>query len=273
MPYPWKLYENLNKWPAEPNWDNYSYFTLLTLKNGTDANTFNQKIKNTIAQKTGTKTLEAAPFVYPLEKYHLYGHFTNGVADGGQIEQVRIFIILALGILAIACINFMNLSTARSQKRAKEVGIRKTIGASRASLVMQFLFESFILTIVSVVLAIVMVELFLPAFNGVLNTKLQINYANPANWFAVTGMITFTGLVAGSYPAFFLSSFNPVQTLKKAVTVKNNFSLSFRQVLVIIQFGFCNCSYSGNNDSLSAITISKKQTSGIQYQCPGRDAS
>ena len=235
---PWKLYENLNKWPAEPNWGNYSYFTLLTLKNGTDANIFNQKIKNTIAQKTGTKALEAAPFVYPLEKYHLYGHFTNGIADGGQIEQVRIFIILALGILAIACINFMNLSTARSQKRAKEVGIRKTIGASRASLVMQFLFESFILTIVSVVLAIVMVELFLPAFNGLLNTKLQINYANPGNWFAVTGMIAFTGLIAGSYPAFFLSSFNPVQTLKKAVTVKNNFSLSFRQVLVVVQFGF-----------------------------------
>lgn len=235
---PWKLYENLNQWPAKPNWDNYSYFTLLTLKNGTDPNAFNQKIKNTIARNTGTKTLEAAPFVYPLEKYHLYGHFTNGIADGGQIEQVRIFIILALGILAIACINFMNLSTARSQKRAKEVGIRKTIGASRTSLIMQFLIESFILTIVSVVLAIVLVELFLPAFNSLLNTKLRISYDSPGNWFAVTGLILFTGLIAGSYPAFFLSSFNPVQALKKTIAFKSNFSLSFRQVLVIIQFGF-----------------------------------
>lgn len=234
----WKLYENLNGWPAESNWGNYSFFTLLTLKNGTEPNAFNQKIKNTIARNTGTKTLEAAPFVYPLEKYHLYGHFTNGIADGGQIEQVRIFIILALGILAIACINFMNLSTARSQKRAKEVGIRKTIGASRTSLIMQFLLESFILTIVSVVLAIVLVELFLPAFNGLLNTKLKISYDHPGNWLAVTGLILFTGLIAGSYPAFFLSSFNPVQALKKTIAFKSNFSLSFRQVLVIIQFGF-----------------------------------
>jgi ABC-type antimicrobial peptide transport system permease subunit len=132
----------------------------------------------------------------------------------------------------------MNLSTARSQKRAKEVGIRKTIGASRTSLIMQFLLESFILTIVSVVLAIVLVELFLPAFNGLLNTKLQISYDHPGNWLAVTGMILFTGLIAGSYPAFFLSSFNPVQALKKTIAFKSNFSLSFRQVLVIIQFGF-----------------------------------
>ena len=234
----WKLYENLNGWPAEPNWGNYSYFTLLTLKKGTDHNVFNQKIKNTIVRHTGTKTLEAAPFVYPLEKYHLYGHFTNGIADGGQIEQVRIFIILALGILAIACINFMNLSTARSQKRAKEVGIRKTIGASRGSLVMQFLLESFILTIVSVLIAIVLVELFLPAFNGLLNTKLEISYSNPANWLGFMALITFTGLTAGSYPAFFLSSFNPVQALKKAPAFKNNFGLGLRQTLVIIQFGF-----------------------------------
>lgn len=235
---PWKLYENLNGWPADPNWGNYSYFTLLTLKNGSDPNAFNQKIKNTIARNTDTKTIEAAPFVYPLEKYHLYGHFTNGIADGGQIEQVRIFIILALGILAIACINFMNLSTARSQKRAKEVGIRKTIGASRTSLIMQFLLESFILTIVSVILAIILVELLLPAFNGLLNTKLQVSYANLGNWLAVGGLILFTGLIAGSYPAFFLSSFNPVQALKKTIAFKSNFSLSFRQVLVIIQFGF-----------------------------------
>jgi putative ABC transport system permease protein len=235
---PWKLYENLNQWPADPNWGNYSYFTLLTLKPGTKVTAVNQKIKNTIARHTGTKTVEAAPFIYPLGRYHLYGHFVNGIDDGGQIEQVRIFIILALGILAIACINFMNLSTARSQKRAKEVGIRKTIGASRGSLIMQFLLESFILTIFSVIVAVVLVELFLPAFNGLLNTKLQISYSRPLNWLAVSGMITFTSLISGSYPAFFLSSFSPVQTLKKSVTLKNNFGLSLRQALVITQFSF-----------------------------------
>ncbi len=235
---PWKLYENLNQWPADPNWGNYSYFTLLTLKPGTATAAVNEKIKNTIARHTGTKTIEAAPFIYPMERYHLYGHFVNGVDDGGQIEQVRIFIILALGILAIACINFMNLSTARSQKRAKEVGIRKTIGASRGSLVMQFLMESFVLTIFSVVVAIVLVELLLPAFNGLLNTKLQMDYSSPLNWLSVAGLILFTGLAAGSYPAFFLSGFNPVQVLKKTGSFKNRFSLSLRQALVITQFSF-----------------------------------
>lgn len=235
---PWKLFENLNQWPAVPNWGNYSYFTLLTLKPGSNAGAVNAKIKNTIARHTGTKTVEAAPFIYPLEKYHLYGHFTNGISDGGQIEQVCIFIILALGILAIACINFMNLSTARSQKRAKEVGIRKTIGASRGSLVMQFLLESFLLTIFGVIVAIVLVELLLPAFNGLLNTKLQMDYSSPLNWLGVSGLIIATGLLAGSYPAFFLSSFNPVQSLKKTLGFKNKFSLSLRQSLVITQFSF-----------------------------------
>ncbi|MES2456161.1 MAG: ABC transporter permease [Bacteroidota bacterium] len=235
---PWKLYENLNQWPADPNWGNYSYFTLLSLKPGTTAAAVNEKIKNSIASHTGTKTMEAAPFVYPLERFHLYGHFVNGIDDGGQIEQVRIFVILALGILAIACINFMNLSTARSQKRAKEVGIRKTIGASRRSLMMQFLLESFVLTLLAVVLAVVLAELFLPSFNGLLNTKLQMDYTLPLNWLGVIVLILFTGLAAGSYPAFFLSGFNPVQVLKKAGLFKNSFGLNLRQALVVIQFSF-----------------------------------
>ncbi|HKG05663.1 MAG TPA: ABC transporter permease [Pedobacter sp.] len=235
---PWKLFENLNQWPAVPNWGNFSFFTLLTLKPGTAAGNVNQKIKTIIARHTGTKTIEAAPFIYPLEKFHLYGHFTNGVDDGGQIEQVRIFIILALGILAVACINFMNLSTARSLKRAKEVGIRKTIGASRGSLVMQFLLESFILTILSVIIAVALVELLLPAFNTLLHTKLEMNYSSPRNWLGVTVLVLLTGFLAGSYPAFFLSSFSPVQTLKKAVTFKNKFGLNLRQALVITQFSF-----------------------------------
>jgi len=235
---PWKLFENLNQWPAVPNWGNYSYFTLLTLKPGTAAGIVNQKIRTIISRHTGTKTVEAAPFLYPLEKYHLYGHFINGIDDGGQIEQVRIFIILALGILAIACINFMNLSTARSQKRAKEVGIRKTIGASRGSLVMQFLLESFLLTILSVIIAVALVELLLPAFNTLLHTKLEMDYSSPRNWFGVTALILLTGFLAGSYPAFFLSSFNPVQTLKKTITFKSKFGFNLRQALVITQFSF-----------------------------------
>ncbi|WP_316803636.1 ABC transporter permease [Pedobacter nototheniae] len=235
---PWKLYENLNEWPATPNWGNCSYFTVMSIKSGTDPNAFNEKIKNFISKNTGTNTLDAAPFIYPIEKYHLFGHFTNGLPDGGQIEQVRIFIILALSILLIACINFMNLSTARSQKRGKEVGLRKTIGASRSSLIRLFLLESLILTVISVTFAIVMVEVFLPSFNNLLNTSLQINYNSFLNWLAVLLLILFTGLIAGGYPAFFLSSFNPVQALKKSVKSQRKFGFNFRQILVIIQFGF-----------------------------------
>ncbi|MES2829960.1 MAG: FtsX-like permease family protein [Bacteroidota bacterium] len=235
---PWKLFENLNKWPADPNWGNYSYFTLLTLKPETGVAGVNEKIKSMIAQHTGTKTVEAAPFIYPLERFHLYGNFVNGIDNGGQIEQVRIFIILALGILAIACINFMNLSTARSQKRAKEVGIKKTIGASRRSLIMQFLLESFALTLLAVVLAVVLAELFLPSFNGMLNTKLKMDYALPLNWLGAIILILITGFAAGSYPAFFLSGFSPIQVFKKTGLFKNSFGLNLRQALVVTQFSF-----------------------------------
>lgn len=234
----WKLYEQLNDWVVNPQWHNYGYYTLLTLKKGTDLNAFNEKIKLTAKRHAASDVVDAEPFAYPLVKTHLYSEFLNGKAVGGQIMQVRIFIALALGILIIACINFMNLATARSQKRAKEVGIKKTIGASRNSLISQFLMESLLLTIMSVVIAVVIVELALPGFNNLLNIKLEIAYYNPVYWLAVIGLILFTGLLAGSYPAFFLSSFNPIQTLKKTVKLKNGFSLNFRQVLVVLQFSF-----------------------------------
>lgn len=234
----WKLYEQLNTWVIEPNWHNYSFFTLFTLKKGTDVGLFNQKIKNLSRKHAPSTISEAEPFAYPLVKLHLYDRFLNGKVDGGQIDRVRTFGILALSILVIACINFMNLSTARSQKRAKEVGIKKTIGASRYSLVSQFLMESLLLTLVSVVIAIVLVELSLPKFNQLVSAELHIAYGDPMNWIGVILLILFTGIIAGSYPAFYLSGFNPVQTLKKTVGLKGHFSLNFRQVLVVVQFGF-----------------------------------
>lgn len=234
----WKLFEQLNSWVMDPNWHNYSFYTLLTLKKGTDIPAFNEKIKNMSRKHAASASTDSEPFVYPLADLHLYGKFINGKPAGGQIEQLKIFSVLALSILIIACINFMNLSTARSQKRAKEVGIKKTIGASRKSLISQFLLESLMLTFVSVVIAVVLVELFLPKFNHLLDIKLEIAYDHPLNWLGVIALIFFTGILAGSYPAFFLSSFNPIQTLKKTVKLKSSFSLNFRQILVIVQFSF-----------------------------------
>ena len=234
----WKLFEQLNSWVIDPNWHNYSFYTLLTLKEGTDIPAFNEKIKTMSSRHAASASTDSEPFVYPLADLHLYGKFINGKPAGGQIEQLRIFTILALSILIIACINFMNLSTARSQKRAKEVGIKKTIGASRKSLISQFLMESLMLTFVSVIIAVVLVELCLPKFNHLLDIKLEIAYGHPLNWLGVIALIFFTGILAGSYPAFFLSSFNPIQTLKKTVKQKSSFSLNFRQILVIVQFSF-----------------------------------
>lgn len=235
---PWKLNEQLNTWVADPNWLNYSFYNLLTLKKGTDLELFNQKIANFMTRHAPSKTVEGSAFAYPLKKYHLYGHFVNGKPSGGQIEQVRILVVLALGILLIACINFMNLATARSQKRAKEIGIRKTVGASRQSLITQFLLESFILTLIAVIAAFILVELFLPKFNTLLNTSLAINYHEPYNWLAVVVLIVLTALLSGSYPAIFLSSFNPVQALKQSVKFKSKLNLNLREVLVVVQFSF-----------------------------------
>lgn len=234
----WTLYEKLHSWAGEVNWGNFAFYTVLTLKKGVNVDQFNAKISNIIAKHSPSDSVDPSVFVQPLLDRHLYGEFKNGQPSGGRIEQLRFFVALALGILIIACINFMNLATARSQKRAKEVGIKKTIGASRQSLIAQFLLESLLLSFVSVILAVILVELALPKFNHLLNIELQLNYGNPLAWLAAIALILVTGLLAGSYPAFFLSSFNPIQTMKKAVNGKNGLSLSFRQVLVIVQFSF-----------------------------------
>ncbi|HEY0175865.1 MAG TPA: ABC transporter permease, partial [Pedobacter sp.] len=130
---PWKLYENLNQWPAKPNWGNHDFTTLMKLSARADVNRLNEKMSNIVREHFALS--KEKTFIFPLTKLHLYGEFVNGKSTGGKIQQVTIFVGLSLGILLIACINFMNLSTAYAQKRAKEIGIKKTIGATRMSLV------------------------------------------------------------------------------------------------------------------------------------------
>ncbi|KAA2239546.1 FtsX-like permease family protein [Chitinophaga agrisoli] len=166
---------------------------------------------------------------------HLHGEYKNGKEVGGFIEYVRIFSVVGILVLLIACINFINLTTARSAKRGREVGIRKAIGSARNALVLQFLTESFLLTFLAFVVALLMVLLTLPAFNGLTGSTLRIPFANPVFWLAVMGGIVLTGLLAGSRPAFYLSSFNPVKTLKGAVQSGRSAIFS-RKVLVVVQF-------------------------------------
>lgn len=233
----WSLFQQLNDWARTPQWSNYSFTTLLTLKAGTDPEKFNQKIKEFITKHAKNDNIESTLFVYSFVDAHLYGDFKNGKAVGGQIEQIRLFMALGLGILVLACINFMNLSTARAQRRAREVAIKKTVGASRGSLVLQFLAESSILTFIGFLAAIILIELTLPKFNNLLNISLKLDYANPMNWSMVLVLLVFTSFLSGGYPAFLLSSFNPVQAFKKTVGTGKS-SLNIRQLLVIVQFSF-----------------------------------
>ncbi len=176
--------------------------------------------------------------LYPVSQLHLYGSFdSNGLPDGGKMEAVRVFTAIAVLILLIACINFMNMSTARSEKRAKEVGIRKVSGALRGSLIGQFLGESILLTAIAGVLAILVAELFLPAFNTLTQKQLTIDLDNIRFLAFFLGFILFTGVVAGSYPAFFLSAFRPVAVLKGHFK-KAHALVSTRKVLVVVQFTF-----------------------------------
>lgn len=228
------LNENQGIFDKRPLWDNYSFYTLLRLNEGVNADHFNSRLSNFL--KAHDQHALAAPFMYPLLRSHLHGEFSNGKPAGGRIQQVWIFIGMAIGILLIACINFMNLSTARAGKRAKEVGIRKTIGASRGSLVLQFLLEAVLMVVVSLAVAVMLAELFLPAFNNLLHTSLNMSSLGFRNWAAILLVVLITGIASGSYPAFYLSSFAPANTLKGTIKV-NPAAINLRKILVVLQFG------------------------------------
>jgi len=233
---PWSLSEKLYPWLKEPQWTNFNWVTLVKLSPAADVDKMNSTVKDII--KKNESDASSSHFLFPLSELHLHGSFTKGKSTGGKIEQVRLFMGLAIGILLIACINFMNMATAKSEKRAKEVGIRKTIGATRTGLIGQFLTESFVLTICSAIMAIVLIEICLPLFNNLLGIELNISYSNTYLWIGLAAVVILTGLIAGSYPAFYLSSFNPVQVLKKRNLKRRIQAVSLRQVLVVGQFCF-----------------------------------
>ncbi|MGQ7855094.1 ABC transporter permease [Pedobacter sp. WC2501] len=230
------LYENLNQWPKKPNWGSHDYYTLIKVNENTDIEAFNLKLKGFVGKHFAAAKEDV--FIYPLTKLHLYGTFLNGKSIGGNIKQLQLFVGLSIGILLIACINFMNLATASTQGRAKEIGVKKTMGASRSNLVFQFMLESFILTLIGILLSIILLEFSLPMFNRLLGIEIVFDYLNPINWILIFSVLVITGFISGSYPSFYLSGFNVIQSLKKSLNFKKGYALTFRQVLVVIQFGF-----------------------------------
>ncbi|MDR2233408.1 MAG: ABC transporter permease, partial [Tannerella sp.] len=195
------------------NWTDNVLATFVELHPATRLETVNESIR-AIAQRHTNDVTQPERFLYPLAKQHLYSKFENGVPVGGRIETLRLFGLIAGLILLIACINFMNLSTARSGKRAKEVGVRKVLGGKRRSLIGQFLGESMGVSLIAGVIALIIVVLTLPVFSMLMGQQIKIGLTDTRFWMAGLGFILFTGLLAGCYPAFYLSSFLPVKVLK-----------------------------------------------------------
>ena len=175
--------------------------------------------------------------LHPMDKWHLYSDFINGKATGGRIKFVWLFAIIGVFIILLACINFMNLSTARSEKRAKEVGIRKTVGSLKRQLIRQFLSESVLIALVSFILSLLFVLLLMPLFNKLADKNMQLPWCNDMFWILAILFTLVTGLIAGSYPAFYLSGLEPIKVLKGTFRVGRFASLP-RKVLVVMQFTF-----------------------------------
>jgi putative ABC transport system permease protein len=232
---PWDKYVTTEKWlkEAPTQWGNHSWQAFVQVNENVDFAKTTAKIKD--IPKKHVKEGKEEVLLHPMSKWHLYSEFKNGKVVGGRIQFVWLFGIIGVFVLFLACINFMNLSTARSEKRAKEVGIRKTVGSLRRQLIGQFLSESLLISLLALVAAIAIVALLLPFFNGLSDKKMTIPWTNPVFWSLTLLFTFFTGIVSGSYPAFYLSSFEPIKVLKGTFRAGRFASLP-RKVLVVIQF-------------------------------------
>ncbi len=228
---PFELYAKENPWME--NWKSGGTRTVVMLKPSATANQANNKFINLIKKNCSDCT--TTPFLFPYAESRLYSEFENGKKAGGRIQQVYLFSVVAILILLMACINFMNLSTARSANRSREVGVRKSIGAQRSNLVVQFIAEAVFLSFIAMLFALVMVKLLLPFFNDVTGKSIQLNLGNPVFVAGVLGITIIAGVLAGSYPAFILSSFNPVKVLKGTTRLGLSGN-ALRKFLVVVQF-------------------------------------
>jgi putative ABC transport system permease protein len=235
---PFSYFESTQEWVRESreNWQNNSFHIYVQLDHEASVENVNLAIKD-LVRKNEKNSPTAELFLHPMNKWRLYSNFTDGKISGGLIDYVIMFSAIALFTIMIACINFMNLATARSEKRAREVGIRKSVGSRRNQLVLQFLSESITITLCGFFLAIAIVELMLPEYNILVSKQLSIEYSNPMLWIVALSIVLLTGIIAGSYPAFYLSGFQPVKVLKGKVETFHGASTP-RKVLVTLQFGF-----------------------------------
>ncbi len=228
----WKVQEQ--DWQTK--WGNNSFMTYARLNPNTTQAQAEASMKLLYKRHAPKEHSENVAMLQPLTDLHLYRDYKNGKPVGGRIEYVRIFSVVALFILLVACINFMNLATARSAIRAKEVGVRKVVGALRSSLIGQFMSESILTSLLAIILSLVLVRMALPTFNTLFDKQLTLSLTEPMLWQLVAGLVLITGFVSGSYPALFLSGLQPIRILKGRLQAGSGPAL-FRRTLVVFQFG------------------------------------
>ncbi|HEY9001616.1 MAG TPA: ABC transporter permease [Mucilaginibacter sp.] len=233
----WDKYMTTEDWfkHAVNEWDNHSFQVFVQMNDNVDMAKTSAKIElitqKYVKKEEGNEHL----LLHPMDKWRLYSDFENGKIKGGRIQYVWLFGIIGVFVLLLACINFMNLSTARSEKRAKEVGIRKAIGSVRKQLIIQFLSESVLMACLALVFAVLIVLVTLPFFNIIADKSMSVPWANAVFWLVIILFTAFTGFVSGSYPAFYLSGFNTVKVLKGTFRA-GRFAAIPRKILVVLQF-------------------------------------
>lgn len=236
---PWELWLIQNPWARQMKepWNSNFSQTYVQIADNADMEKVSAKIRNVKLNNVNKEDAKYkwAVFLQPMRKWNLYNEFKNGVNTGGNIRYVWLFGMIGIFVLILACINFMNLATARSEKRAKEVGIRKAIGSLRSQLIKQFFAESYVVVLLSFVFCLILVALLLPLFNDVAGKKISMPWANPEFWIFSLLFVIITGLLSGSYPALYLSSFQPLKVLKGTFRV-GRFASVPRKVLVVLQF-------------------------------------
>ncbi len=235
---PWEQLVNVEKLKDRSNpWRANSFYTYVELAKGTGMKNVSEKIRDIKLHKVRVNERSMNPrlFLYPMNRWHLYNEFDNGVNAGGRIDYVWLFGIIGIFVLLLACINFMNLSTAHSEKRSKEVGIRKVAGSLRSQLISMFYSESILISFFAFFISILVVRLLLPFFNEIAGKKLSLLWDNPWFWMAGIGFTLLTGFIAGSYPAIYLSSFRPAKALKGSMNTGHR-TIRPRRILVVLQF-------------------------------------
>lgn len=239
---PWQMLAISQKYATRFNnpWGASWFQTIVQIADNADMNQVSAKIKRVkldalLNAHNDDARYRSLLFLHPMNKWYLYSDFKDGVNIGGRIQYVWLFGIIGVFVLLLACINFMNLSTARSEKRAKEVGIRKAVGSARSQLIFQFYSESLLIAILAFILSLILVSVFIPEFNLLAAKKISILWMSPVFWVSCIVFTLFTALIAGSYPALYLSSFKPIKVLKGTLKV-GKAAATPRKVLVVVQF-------------------------------------